>query len=178
MTAAVLALVASYVVLAVLLLSLNLRSSWRWPVKAAAIAVTASFFVIAFLAVQALLGWPTEAAPPARFQLHAALIREPARHGQDAGAIYLWLSPLDAEGSLAGPPRAHALPYSRELHERLARAEAQRAVGIRETVEAVGNVDRLERIVVVRQVGDVPPGDTVVLYTVGLTAAGAPARAS
>lgn len=129
MTAAVLALVASYVVLAVLLLSLNLRSSWRWPVKAAAIAVTASFFVIAFLAVQALLGWPTEAAPPARFQLHAALIREPARQGQDAGAIYLWLSPRGAEGELAGPPRAYALPYSRALHAATVRAQAQLQAG-------------------------------------------------
>lgn len=124
MTAAVVALVACYVVLAVLLLSLNLRSSWRWQVKGAAIVVTAAFFVVAFLAVEAMLGWPTESPLPARFQLHAAVVREPDRQGDDRGSIYLWLSPRDVGGVVVGPPRAHALPYSRELHEQVARAKA------------------------------------------------------
>ncbi len=51
MTAAVVGLVASYAVLATLLLSLNLRSAWRWPVKAAAITVTTGFFAVVFLAL-------------------------------------------------------------------------------------------------------------------------------
>ena len=125
MTGAVLGLVASYAVLALLLLSLNLRSAWHWRVKAAAIALTAGFFVVAFVAIEALLGWPTEAQPPARFQLHAALVLEPDRRAGTAGAIYLWLSPRDAEGNLTGLPRAHALPYSRTLHEQTARALAR-----------------------------------------------------
>ncbi len=85
MTGAVVGLVASYVALATLLLSLNLKSAWRWPVKAAAIGVTAAFFVVVFVALQALLGWPTEALPPARFELHAALIEEPDRQGPQPG---------------------------------------------------------------------------------------------
>jgi hypothetical protein len=121
-TGGVLGLVASYAVLAVLLLSLNLKSAWHWGVKAAAIALTAGFFVVAFLAIEALLGWPTEAAPPAQFQLHAALVHEPDRNHSD-GAIYLWLSPRAADGGITGPPRAHALPYSRELHEATERAQ-------------------------------------------------------
>jgi hypothetical protein len=123
MTGAVAGLVASYVVLATLLLSLNLKSAWRWPVKAAAIGITAGFFVLAFVALQAMLGWPTEGLPPARFQLHAALIEEPDRKG-GPGAIYLWLSPRNADGEIAGPPRAYALPYSRALHEAAVRAQA------------------------------------------------------
>ena len=123
MTWAVLGLVASYAVVVVLLLSLNLRSSWHWLVKATAIALASGFFVVAFLATQALLGWPTETPPPAQFQLHAALVLEPDRSGRSAGAIYLWLSPQDAGGEVAGPPRAHALPYSRELHEQTERAQ-------------------------------------------------------
>jgi hypothetical protein len=79
MTGAVLGLVASYAVLARLLLSLNLRSAWHWTIKAVAIALTAGFFVVAFVAIEALLGWPTEARPPAQFQLHAALVLEPNR---------------------------------------------------------------------------------------------------
>ena len=106
MTGAVVGLVASYVALATLLLSLNLKSAWRWPVKAAAIGVTAAFFVVVF------------------FELHAALIEEPDRQGRSPGAIYLWLSPRQADGATAGPPRAYALPYSRALHEATARAQA------------------------------------------------------
>jgi hypothetical protein len=123
MTAGVVALIASYVVLALLLLSLNLKSAWRWQVKASAICVTAGFFVITFLAVQVMMGSPTEAVLPARFQLHAALIDEPDRRGR-GGAIYLWLSPRNPDGEVAGPPRAYALPYSRALHEATMRAQA------------------------------------------------------
>jgi hypothetical protein len=123
MTGAVLALVASYAVVVVLLLSLNLRSTWHWVVKATAIALGSGFFVVAFLAIEGLLGWPTETPPPAQFQLHAALVLEPDRSARSAGAIYLWLSPRDAGGEVAGPPRAHALPYSRELHEQTERAQ-------------------------------------------------------
>lgn len=125
MTGAVLALVASYAVLAVLLLSLNLRSAWHWTIKAGAIALTGGFFVVAFVAIEALLGWPTEAPPPAQFQLHAALVFEPDRSTGSAGAIYLWLSPRDAQGDIVGQPRAHALPYSRALHEQTARAQVR-----------------------------------------------------
>jgi hypothetical protein len=129
MTGAVVGLVASYVALATLLLSLNLRSAWRWPVKAAAIGITAGFFVVVFLALQAMLGWPTEAQPPARFALHAALIEEPDRKGRRPGAIYLWLSPRLADGAITGPPRAYALPYSRALHEATVRAQAGLSAG-------------------------------------------------
>lgn len=124
MTGAVVGLVVSYVALATLLLSLNLKSAWRWPVKAGAIGITAGFFVVVFVALQAMLGWPTEALPPARFELHAALIEEPDRRGGSPGAIYLWLSPRQSDGAIAGPPRAYALPYSRALHEATARAQA------------------------------------------------------
>lgn len=125
MTAAVVGLVTCYVVLATLLLSLNLKSAWRWQVKAAGIAVTAAFFVVAFVAIEAMLGWPTEGAPPERFQLYAAMVQEPDRQGDGRGTIYLWLSPRGPEGVASGPPRAHALPYSRELHRQVAEAKAR-----------------------------------------------------
>jgi len=129
MTAAVIGLVASYGVLATLLLSLNLRSGWRWPIKAAAIVVTTGFFVVAFIALQGMLGWPTEASPPQQFQLYAALIEEPDSKGRDPGAIYLWLAPRDADGVVTEPPRAYALPYSRSLHEATAAAQAELQAG-------------------------------------------------
>jgi hypothetical protein len=124
-TAAVVGLAASYLALAVLLLSLNLRSAWRWPVKAAAIALSLGFLAVNFLALEGVLGWPTAAVPPASFELHAAVVHEPDRVNPSSGAIYLWLSPRDTEGRASGPPRAFALPYSRELHEQAARAQAR-----------------------------------------------------
>lgn len=131
MTAAVVGLVASYAVLATLLLSLNLRSAWRWPVKAGAILLTTGFFAVVFVALQAMLGWPTAAQPPAQFQLYAALIDEPDRKSRDPGAIYLWLAPRNAEGVATEPPRAYALPYSRPLHEATAAAQADLQAGKR-----------------------------------------------
>lgn len=129
MTAAVIGLSGAYLVLVVLLLSLNLKSAWRWPVKAWAIMVALGFVILSFTALEGLLGWATEAAPPARFQLHAALVQEPDRLSHSQGAIYLWLSPPPADGLPAEPPRAYALPYSRPLHEQVARVQRQLQAG-------------------------------------------------
>ena len=122
-------LAIAYAALGVLLLSLNLRAAWPWPVKAGAIVATGGFVVGSFLAVQGMLGWPTERTPPAGFRLHAALVEEPDPRRQRPGAIYLWLSEVGPEGrrgGAEGEPRAHALPYSRVLHRAV--AEAQRGL--------------------------------------------------
>jgi|GEM_PF-884993 len=139
-TAPALALTGLYGVLVLLLLSLHLRSAWRWPVKSAAIGLAIPATIGAFLTIQAQLGWPSRASMPASFQLHAALVSEPAVGVSDEGAIFLWLTPwddvlpvdetgLDA-AMLPSRPRAFDLPYSRDLHqqvqdmqERLARGE-------------------------------------------------------
>ncbi|MGI9509937.1 MAG: hypothetical protein ACR2QJ_11400 [Geminicoccaceae bacterium] len=130
-----------YTSLAFLLLGLQLRSGWSWPMKTAAICLTLPATIGTFLAIQAHLGWPSDASLPPRFQLHAALIDEPAAAQDGDGAIFLWLTPMTdapsddravAETS-ARPerrPRAFDLPYTRELHrevdsmrERLARGD-------------------------------------------------------
>lgn len=133
MTFPLLLVCASFLVLGFLLLSLNLRSAWPWPLKAAAIVVTGTAAVMLFVAVTGMLGWPTEAFPPARFTLHGSLVREPDKGRPEmafgSGAIFLWLSPpRDADGR-PEPPRAFALPYSRELHEQVARAKARLDAG-------------------------------------------------
>ena len=148
MTAGVVGLVAAYVALAVLLLSLNLRAAWPWPVKAAAILVTAGFFAGSFIALQTMLGWPTEQPAPAAFRLHAALVDEPDPRGDEPGAIYLWLSEVDGGGTGAeAAPRVHALPYSRELHKAVAEArrsldEGSEVRGRRLRADDEGNADR------------------------------------
>lgn len=129
MIAGPLVLTLTFLLLAILLLSLNLRSGWPWPIKAAAIVLTGAFTVAFFVGLGTLLGWPTGRALPERFTLHASVVREPAKGSGDPGAIYLWLSPIDQDDADPGPPRAHRLPYSRDLHERLARAEEKRSGG-------------------------------------------------
>ena len=62
--ATILGLVSAYVVIAVLLLSLNLTSRWKWWVKASAIIVTGCFFVQAYIQTYAVLGWPTDTELP------------------------------------------------------------------------------------------------------------------
>ena len=136
MNGPVISLTIAYALLALLLLSLNLKSAWPWPIKAVAIITAVPLFVVTFFSLQALLGWPTVSELPAHFQLHAALVEEPSTdHGRDGG-IFLWLTPAgdDAEPEEAAAdmaitdraepatkplPRAFALPYSRELHEKV-----------------------------------------------------------
>ncbi|MGI9452050.1 MAG: hypothetical protein ACR2QH_15625 [Geminicoccaceae bacterium] len=130
MNGPVISLTIAYALLALLLLSLNLKSAWPWPVKAAAIITAVPLFVVTFFSLQALLGWPTGSALPEHFQLHAALVEEPSTdRGQDGG-IFLWLTPADdrepeemitdmAELETKSLPRAFAVPYSRELHKQV-----------------------------------------------------------
>ena len=54
MAATILGLVSAYVVVALLLLSLNLTSRWKWWVKAAAIVVTGIFFIQALTLIRLL----------------------------------------------------------------------------------------------------------------------------
>ena len=116
-------IVASYVLIAVLLLSLNLASRWHWGIKAVAIAITAGFFGAFFVSVTELIGWPTEARVPDHFQLHWATIVEPDKLNGLPGSIYLWVEALDENNMLAGTPRAFRVPYSRELADRIGRAK-------------------------------------------------------
>ena len=66
MTSAVLGVVTAYLVLGVLLLSLNLTSLWRWWVKAGAVIVTTGFFGVTYQTVNGMMGWPTTQRPPPR----------------------------------------------------------------------------------------------------------------
>jgi hypothetical protein len=112
----------SYVVLAVLLLSLNLASRWHWGVKASAIAITSVFFGVSYTSIAGLIGWPSGAHVPARFQLDWGTVVEPDKLNGSPGSIYLWIETLDENNVPAGTPRAFRVPYSRELAERIGHA--------------------------------------------------------
>src|ERR1700757_5252861 len=113
----------SYVVVAVLLLSLNLTSLWHWGIKASAIAVTTLFFGISYGSIAGLIGWPSDARLPVHFQLDWATVVEPDKLNGSPGTIYLWLETLDEDNVPAGTPRAFRVPYTRELADRIGRAK-------------------------------------------------------
>ncbi|MGV0005788.1 MAG: hypothetical protein ACNYPG_04085 [Candidatus Porifericomitaceae bacterium WSBS_2022_MAG_OTU9] len=137
------AITFAYVLLAVLLLSLNLRSSWSWLVKIAAIVITSAFYIISYISLPPLFGWPVEQQPPERFNLIAAQVDQPDKQIDFPGAIYLWARPLsDRNPPLA--PRAYQLKYTNLRHEAILTAQQKLQRGIQqvgelqETVPSIG----------------------------------------
>ncbi len=144
-------LVAAYVLVALLLLSINLYSNWSWKVKAGSIVATTLLYVITYLSWPPLLGWPTGDQPPARFRLVAADIVQPDKMTGAEGKVYLWLKDLN-DLSGRSRPRSHQLPYSAELHEMVLKAKSKMEKGmpqLGEFKEPLGpdarEVDRLTR---------------------------------
>ena len=144
-------LIAAYVLIALLLLSINLYSNWSWRVKAGSIIVTTLFYVITYLSFPPLLGWPTGEQPPQRFRLVAADVVQPDKLTGARGMVYLWLKDLD---DLSGrtQPRAYKLDYSTELHEAIIAAKSKLEKGMQQLGEfkeppdgQVREVDSLSR---------------------------------
>lgn len=124
MTLGIAGIVAAFILIALLLLSINLYSNWSWKVKAGTIIITSAFYVITFMSFPPLLGWPTDASPPKQFRLLAAHVQQPDKQTGDKGSIYLWLSEIEDMMS-SSPPRAYELPYSDGLHELMIHAKAK-----------------------------------------------------
>ena len=114
-------LVAAYVLVALLLLILNLYTRWSWRTKAAMIGVVSAFYLITYYSLPPLLGWPTDAELPKRFNLVAIFVDEPDKTTGAPGEIFLWATDL-AEGPRGVEPRAYRVPFSNELHARVVEA--------------------------------------------------------
>ncbi len=127
-------LVAAYVLIALLLLSINLYSDWSWKVKAGSIVVTAFFYVVTYISFPPLLGWPSGGQPPERFRLVGADVVQPDKMTGAKGMIYLWLKDLD-DLAARTQPRAYKLPYSSELHETVIRAKSKLDKGMQQLGE-------------------------------------------
>jgi hypothetical protein len=137
----ILATVAAYIVIAILLLSLNLTSRWQWWIKGSSIVVTGLFFVGSYLAIVSMLGWPSEARPPAKFSVIATRVVEPNAFTGDPGAIYLWLEALDENNVVSGQPRSFKLVYTEPLAD--AAADVQDMLNAGEEVQ--GEVNEQEQ---------------------------------
>ncbi len=122
-------LIAAYALLAVLLLSVNLYSIWSWQVKAIAIIVTSAFYVVSYFSFPPLLGWPTAQTLPSHFRVLATEVYQPDKKTGEEGAIYLWIKEIEDITSPA-TPRAHVLPYSNPLHEKIINTQTKIDHGI------------------------------------------------
>lgn len=122
-------LMAAYVFVALLLLSVNLYSRWGAPVKSAATAMAAVFCLVSYLSIPELLGWPIAQDPPQKFRMHAAYVQQPDKLSRSKGAIHLWLTDVK-DLAHNGAPRAFQFPYSAPMHEVVINATAKMNKGV------------------------------------------------
>ena len=106
-----------YLVLVVLLLSLNIFSLWRWWVKAIAIVVSTACLVVAYFTITAMIGWPTFTALPRKFNLVATHTVEPDRATGAPGHVYLWVEEINQNNVPIGAPRGYEVPYTIQLDD-------------------------------------------------------------
>jgi hypothetical protein len=136
-------LVASYILLAVLLLSINLYSKWSWQIKATATIVTSAFYVLSYFSFPPLLGWATTEPLPTHFRLLSSDVRQPDKITGDEGAIFLWAKKIENVASY-NPPRSYKIPYSKSLHEAVIGAQSKIDRGIAQLGE-YADVNRLQQ---------------------------------
>jgi hypothetical protein len=115
--------VAVYVLLALLLLSLNIFSLWRWWIKAGAIVLTTLAFILLYVSLTGLVGWPSNNKLPPRFSLVATRIVEPDKARGGPGHIYLWVEEVDEHQIPTTPPRGYEVAYSNDLAKKTDEAQ-------------------------------------------------------
>ncbi len=124
MTLGITGIIAAYIMIGTLLLSINLYSKWCWQIKALAIVSTSAFYVISYLSFPLLLGWATTQYPPEKFRLLSAHVIQPNKETGADGAIYLWLTEIKNMRNIA-EPRTYKLAYSQGLHEKIINVNAK-----------------------------------------------------
>jgi hypothetical protein len=115
--------VAAYILLAVLLLSLNIASLWRWWVKLGAILLTTGAFIGTYMAITGLIGWPSPQPIPGRFSLLATKIVEPDKASGAPGHLYMWVEAVDDDNLPVSQPRNHEVAYTEKLASELYAAQ-------------------------------------------------------
>jgi hypothetical protein len=115
--------IAVYILLAILLLSLNIASLWRWWVKLGAIVITTGVFIVAYVTITGLIGWPSPQAIPGRFSLLATRIIEPDKASGAPGHLYMWVEAIDDDNLPVSQPRNHEVVYTVKLANALYAAQ-------------------------------------------------------
>lgn len=115
MTYVILALTASYALVAALLAYLLLLTRLHWVLKLLATAATVAAIPLTFWGVGELRGLPSDGEIPSSFRMLWAQVIEPNALQGEEGRVYLWLQTLDSDNFPVGQPRAFQLPYSEDL---------------------------------------------------------------
>ena len=118
MISSVAGLVVAYILTGALLLLLLLRANWSWRWKAAIIATVSVFYVVSYESWPELLGWPSRADVPAKFQMLGAYIQPPDQMLGTEGEIFVWVTDMTGKGDSV-TPRAYRLPYDLELRRKV-----------------------------------------------------------
>lgn len=134
------ATVTAYVLIAILLISLNLTSRWRWWIKGGAIVITTLFFAGSYLAINSMLGWPTTSKLPPRFSFLWSKTIEPDKFTGAPGYLYLWVEELDENNVPSGRPRGYELPYTPPLADAVEGAQDRRDKG----EEVMGSIEQMD----------------------------------
>lgn len=113
-----------------------------WYIKAFVVALTLYFSLGMWASLSNLSGWPSDSSLPEEFVLHWALVKEPSKTDiNQNGCILIWASQNSEEDIVdnrpisivkkpsASTPRVYKLPYSENMHEKLAKAMKQIAQG-------------------------------------------------
>lgn len=129
MTLGISGLIAAYILLAALLLSVNLYSKWSWQLKTITIIITSVFYIISYISFPPLLGWPTNQKLPAHFRLLATEVHQPDKLTGEEGSVFLWLKEVEDITTLV-LPRAYVLSYSSLLHEKIINVQSKIDRGI------------------------------------------------
>ncbi|MCC6984521.1 MAG: hypothetical protein IT535_14735 [Bauldia sp.] len=129
-TTTIFAALASYIVIAILLLSVNVASQWRWWIKGTAVVAVFAFFGVSLLMMAGILGWPNPYGnPPVRFKLVWSTVVEPDRLTGGPGAVYLWVEEMDGNNVPSQNPRSFQLAYTDDLAAEVRAAQQRREDG-------------------------------------------------
>ena len=114
-------LISAYIIIALLLVSLNLYTKWSWQIKASLIVIVSGFYIVTYFSLPPLLGWPTDDTLPQRFNLVAIYVQEPDKSTGAEGEIFLWATDM-SKGPRGAEPRAYRVPFTGELHAKVVEA--------------------------------------------------------
>jgi len=117
----------SYVALVVFIIWTGFGKRFSSKTKIVISLVLPLVYYLHWLGLQESKGWPSDQALPTQFELISADIVEPNPVNDVKGSIHLWIRPSDN-----GAPRAYALDYSRELHQKLFDTKQRIAQGRRQ----------------------------------------------
>ena len=137
----------TFLVLFAVVLWFIILGKGKWWLKAAIVPVVLYFSLIIWFSLSQISGWASPNDMPNTFILHWSIIKEPSKKdSHDQGAIFIWATEVDDNYQMtnqpvnpilypftprknAAEPRSYRVPYSHDLHEKLAKLQTMVARG-------------------------------------------------